>query len=69
MFSFFSKVVVKTKGNILFVNLLTSALITLISVIGFRFGLCDNVDRVIIGSIMPLVPGILYQWYKRYYEQ
>lgn len=60
MFSFFFlDFLQKKRINSLLLNMLTSAFITILSILGQYFGLCDNLDKVIIGAIMPLVPGIL----------
>ena len=40
-------------------NLIASMCITVLAIIFTYFNIGDNVDKIIIGSIMPLVPGIL----------
>lgn len=60
LFSYhFMQILIKKSVNSVLINLLTSVFITILAVITSKFGLCDNLDKVIIGSIMPLVPGIL----------
>lgn len=39
-------------------NILGSGLVTLCGLIFFQLGLGDNIDKMIIGSIIPLVPGV-----------
>lgn len=56
---FFLNFLNKKDTNSFLINLLTSAFITICAIIGQKLGLCDNLDKVIIGAIMPLVPGIL----------
>ena len=39
-------------------NILGSALVTLCGLLFFHFGMGDHMDKIIIGSIIPLVPGV-----------
>ena len=48
----------KIKTNIFFSNLVASAVIALIAFAGIRLGLGSNMDKIIIGAIMTLVPGV-----------
>ena len=48
----------KFKSNIFFTNLITSALIGYIAIIFIKLGYADNIDKIIIGAIMTLVPGV-----------
>lgn len=47
------------KTNDFFVNILGGAFIAILALICFNFNLGDDLDIIIIGSIMPLVPGLL----------
>lgn len=44
--------------NNLFANIVGGALIAILAVSGSRTGLIDSYDRVIVGSIMTMVPGL-----------
>lgn len=48
----------RRKNSKFITNILGSALVTLLSLFVFSFGLPIFYDKVIIGSIMPLVPGM-----------
>lgn len=48
----------RIKTNIFFSNLVASAVIALIAFAGIRLGLGSNMDKIIIGAIMTLVPGV-----------
>lgn len=39
-------------------NFIGAMLVSILSYIVIKFGLSNNIDKVIIGSIMPLVPGV-----------
>lgn len=41
-------------------NICGAALVTLICILSYRLGLGENLSRMIIGSIMPLVPGVAF---------
>ena len=41
-------------------NLCGGAMVTLICILSYRLGLGENISRMIIGSIMPLVPGVAF---------
>lgn len=40
------------------INILGSAFVTLVSCLLFSMGLGNNLDKIIIGSIIPMVPGV-----------
>ena len=46
------------KANKIMLNILSSALVTLTGVLFFHFIFGENMDKIIIGSIIPLVPGV-----------
>ncbi|MEG1862677.1 MAG: threonine/serine exporter family protein [Oscillospiraceae bacterium] len=48
----------KVKSNIFFSNVVSGAIIALIAVTGVYSGFAQNIDKVIIGAIMMLVPGV-----------
>lgn len=48
----------KSKSSKFIINILGSAIVTTLSLIVLNFGLPVLHDKVVIGSIMPLVPGI-----------
>lgn len=52
-----SKIGKKLKANAFMINLFSSIIISIVSVIGNRI-IGTNIDLVIIGTIMPLVPGV-----------
>ena len=39
-------------------NLFSSIFLTILACIGVHLGFADNVDKIVIGAIMPLVPGV-----------
>ena len=41
-------------------NICGGALVTLICILSYRMGLGENLSRMIIGSIIPLVPGVAF---------
>ncbi len=47
------------KANILFTNIICGAIGALVAVIIYKLGLVQNYDKMIIGSIMLLVPGLI----------
>ena len=46
------------KANKIMVNILSSALVTLTGILFFHFIFGENMDKIIIGSIIPLLPGV-----------
>lgn len=48
----------KFKSNIFFLNLVASAIIAYIAMGFVSFGIAQNYDKIIIGAIMTLVPGV-----------
>ncbi len=48
----------KIISNKIFVKFFSTIIITLLSFITLKFGLISNVDKIIIGNIMTLIPGI-----------
>ena len=46
------------KANNIMLNILSSALVTLTGVLFFHFVFGENMDKIIIGSIIPLLPGV-----------
>lgn len=48
----------KRKVSKIMVNILGSSLVTLCGCILFSFNIGNNLDKIIIGSIIPLVPGV-----------
>ena len=44
--------------NKIFVKFVSSAIATFFAFVAVKFGVIDNVDKVIIGNIMSLIPGI-----------
>ena len=46
-------------ANILFTNIICGGIGALVAVIIYKFGLVQNYDKMIIGSIMLLVPGLI----------
>lgn len=48
----------KFYSNLLFNNIIGAAVIALIAFLSARLGLCDNMDKTIIGPLMNLVPGV-----------
>ena len=49
----------KYRANLIFTNIICSALASIISILFVMIGFGDNYDKMIIGSIMLLVPGII----------
>lgn len=49
----------RSRANALFSLLLCSALTAALSVLSLRTGLTQNMDKIIIGALMTLVPGML----------
>lgn len=45
-------------ANKIMVNILSSALVTAMGVLFFHFLFGDNMDMIVIGSIVPLLPGV-----------
>lgn len=48
----------KVKSNIFFSNLISSMVIAVVAILGMVTGLGNNIDMIIIGAIMTLVPGV-----------
>ncbi len=48
----------KVKANIFFSNLVSSMVIAVIAIMGMVIGVGSNIDMIIIGAIMTLVPGV-----------
>lgn len=48
----------KVKSNIFFSNLVSSMVIAIVAIIGMVTGIGHNLDMIIIGAIMTLVPGV-----------
>lgn len=48
----------KIKMSKIMINILGSSLVTLCGILLLRLGFGNNLDKVIIGSIIPLVPGV-----------
>ena len=46
------------KANKIMVNILSSALVTLTGILFYLFLFGENMDKIIIGSIIPLLPGV-----------
>lgn len=55
---YFLAVMSKFKTNIFFQNLVASASIAYIAMAFVNFGMAQNYDKIIIGAIMTLVPGV-----------
>jgi len=53
-------VIAASRKNItkILINILGSSLVTLCGALLFNFGIGDHLDKVIIGSIIPMVPGV-----------
>jgi len=49
----------KFKANIIFTNIICSSIGSVIAIIMVRLGVADNYDKIIIGTIMLLVPGLI----------
>lgn len=47
------------KANLIFVNTICSAVASLLAITFVKIGFADNYDKMIIGSIMLLVPGLI----------
>ncbi|WP_461205144.1 threonine/serine exporter family protein [Clostridium sp. DL1XJH146] len=56
---YFIILLTEIKTNDFFVNIFGGAFIAIIALICVNFNFGDNLDIIIIGSIMPLVPGLL----------
>ncbi|QHQ59768.1 threonine/serine exporter family protein [Anaerocolumna sedimenticola] len=41
-------------------NIMGSAIVTILAISAYNLGLGDNIDKMIIGSIIPLVPGVAF---------
>ncbi|MBQ3008961.1 MAG: threonine/serine exporter family protein [Oscillospiraceae bacterium] len=52
------KYMAKVKSNIFFSNLISSMVIAVVAIIGMVTGVGHNLDMIIIGAIMTLVPGV-----------
>lgn len=48
----------KVKSNIFFSNLVSSMVIAVVAILGMVIGIGNNIDMIIIGAIMTLVPGV-----------
>ena len=48
----------KKGANKIMLNILSSALVTLTGILMFRYVFGENMDKIIIGSIIPLLPGV-----------
>lgn len=48
----------KFHTNVFFINLTNSAMVTFIAIMTVHFQLGDNVDKIIIATLMNLVPGV-----------
>ncbi len=48
----------KVKSNVFFSNVFSSLVIAVLAYIGIRCGFAHNLDKIIIGRIMTLVPGV-----------
>ncbi len=48
----------KVKANIFFSNLISSMVIAVFAIAGMVMGIGSNIDMIIIGAIMTLVPGV-----------
>ncbi|SQB37844.1 membrane spanning protein [Clostridium perfringens] len=46
------------KTNNFFVNIISGALASLLAFLAVRFNIAPNLNEIIIGSLMPLVPGL-----------
>ena len=58
LWCFYNFLADKSKQPKIICNLFTSIFLTLCACIGYHMGWADNVDKVVIGAIMPLVPGV-----------
>lgn len=52
-------ILVKFRTNTVFVNIICSAVSSVIAILSVLIGIADNYDKIIIGTIMLLVPGII----------
>lgn len=50
---------IKFNTNIIFTNVICSAFGSVIAILSVRIGIADNYDKIIIGTIMLLVPGLI----------
>lgn len=48
----------RVKSNIFFSNLVSSMVIAIVAILGMVAGIGHNIDMIIIGAIMTLVPGV-----------
>ncbi len=48
----------RVQTNGFFINLINSLLVTLIALLAVRYQIADHSDRIIIGTLMTLVPGV-----------
>ncbi|MFR6291185.1 MAG: threonine/serine exporter ThrE family protein [Peptococcaceae bacterium] len=48
----------RVQTNGFFINLINSLLVTLIALLAVRYQIADHSDRIIIGTLMSLVPGV-----------
>ena len=55
----------RLKGNAFFTDILASAAVVLLAALMARAGLAPNSDKVIIGALMTLVPGIMITTFMR----
>ena len=46
------------KTNNFFINIISGALVSLLAFIAVKFNIAPNMNEIIIGSLMPLVPGL-----------
>jgi len=49
----------KLKANIIFENVICSSIGSFFAILSVRIGIADNYDKIIIGTIMLLVPGLI----------
>lgn len=49
----------KLQANTIFINIICSSIGSLIAILFVKFGLADHYDKIIIGTIMLLVPGLI----------
>lgn len=54
----FSTLLSSIEINEFFINALGGAIASVLALLSVNFGLADNVDKIVIGSIMLLVPGL-----------
>lgn len=56
---FFLNKLEKQNSNLIFINIICSAIASVMAILFTITGLADNYDKMIIGSIMLLVPGLI----------